>query len=219
MGYAATRDRVEHYFDRTATQVWERLTSDAPVSRIRQTVRAGRDAMRARLLSRLPPDLGGMRVLDAGCGPGVMTAELAARGATVVAADLSPQMLMIAADRLPGALRPRVTFHAGDMTDAGLGRFDAVVAMDSLIYYAGPDLLAALARLSARAPRVLFTVAPRTALLSVMFGAGKLFPRADRSPAMVPQSPARLRRRLPGLRDHGRVTSGFYISQALELAP
>jgi magnesium-protoporphyrin O-methyltransferase len=28
--YATTRDRVETYFDRTATKAWERLTSDAP---------------------------------------------------------------------------------------------------------------------------------------------------------------------------------------------
>ena len=48
--YAATRARVEDYFDRTATRVWERLTSDAPVSRIRQTVREGRDKMRAVML-------------------------------------------------------------------------------------------------------------------------------------------------------------------------
>mgnify|MGYP003552619635 CR=1 FL=1 len=50
--YSATRDRVEDYFDRSATKVWERLTSDAPVSRIRQTVREGRDQMRALMLSR-----------------------------------------------------------------------------------------------------------------------------------------------------------------------
>ena len=78
--YAATRDRVENYFDRTATKAWERLTSDAPVSRIRQTVREGRDRMRALMLSRLPEDLRGARVLDAGCGTGAMAAELAARG-------------------------------------------------------------------------------------------------------------------------------------------
>ena len=72
--YAATRDRVETYFDRTATKAWERLTSDAPVSRIRQTVREGRDRMRALMLSRLPEDLRGARVLDAGCGTGLMTA-------------------------------------------------------------------------------------------------------------------------------------------------
>ena len=55
--YTATRERVEHYFDRSATKVWDRLTSDAPVSRIRQTVREGRDRMRATMLSRLPADL------------------------------------------------------------------------------------------------------------------------------------------------------------------
>ena len=68
--YGATRARVEDYFDRTATRTWERLTSDAPVSRIRQTVREGRDRMRAPMLSRLPADLTGARVLDAGCGAG-----------------------------------------------------------------------------------------------------------------------------------------------------
>ena len=47
--YSHTRHRLEEYFDRTASQTWERLTSDAPVSRIRQTVRAGRDRMRAAL--------------------------------------------------------------------------------------------------------------------------------------------------------------------------
>ena len=73
--YSATRDRVEQYFDRSATKVWERLTSDAPVSRIRQTVREGRDKMRALMLGRLPSDLRGARVLDAGCGAGQMTAN------------------------------------------------------------------------------------------------------------------------------------------------
>ena len=64
--YSATRDRVEQYFDRSATKVWERLTSDAPVSRIRQTVREGRDRMRRTLLDWLPEDLRGRRILDAG---------------------------------------------------------------------------------------------------------------------------------------------------------
>ena len=39
MAYETTRDRVETYFRRTATRTWEQLTSDAPVSRIRETVR------------------------------------------------------------------------------------------------------------------------------------------------------------------------------------
>ena len=42
MTYARTLSRIETYFDQTATRAWERLTSDAPVSRIRETVRRGR---------------------------------------------------------------------------------------------------------------------------------------------------------------------------------
>lgn len=215
--YATTRDRVETYFDRTATKAWERLTSDAPVSRIRQTVREGRTSMRALMLSRLPGDLTGSRVLDAGCGTGAMTEELAKRGATVVAADISPRLVAIAQDRLPVALRPQVTFHAGDMTDAALGVFDAVLAMDSLIYYGADDIARTLHALGQRADRVVFTVAPRTPLLMAMWHAGKLFPRSDRSPVMIPHGLRDLTLAAgPGLARVGRVARGFYISDCLE---
>jgi magnesium-protoporphyrin O-methyltransferase len=216
----ATRDRVAGYFDGTATKVWERLTSDAPVSRIRATVREGRERMRALMLSRLPADLAGARVLDAGCGTGAATAELAARGAEVVAVDISPRLVDIAARRLAPELRGRVSFRAGDMLDPRLGRFDAVIAMDSLIYYAEGDLARALGGLSARAGQTVFTVAPRTPLLMAMWQAGRLFPRADRSPTMVPQDWRRLARAVPGHLAHvGRVTRGFYISDCLDLRP
>ncbi len=72
--YQHRRGEIEHYFDRTAAQTWARLTSDAPVGRIRATVRAGRDRMRATLLSWLPHDLHGQRILDAGCGTGALGA-------------------------------------------------------------------------------------------------------------------------------------------------
>ncbi len=216
-GYRTTRDRVETYFDRTATAVWDRLTSDAPVSRVRATVRAGRDSMRALMLSRLPADLRGARVLDAGCGTGVMAAELAQRGADVVGVDISPQLVEIAVKRLPEGLAGRVQFRAGDMLDAGLGTFDHVVAMDSLIYYDAPDLASALERLAARAPQVVFTVAPRTPLLMAFWGVGRAFPRADRSPTMVPHAPDRLTREVRGLASVGRVSRGFYISECLEV--
>jgi len=49
--YDTRRDQLETYFDRTAARTWEQLTSDAPVSKVRQTVRAGRDHMRAHMLS------------------------------------------------------------------------------------------------------------------------------------------------------------------------
>ncbi|MGR3504339.1 MAG: magnesium protoporphyrin IX methyltransferase [Paracoccaceae bacterium] len=222
MSYDRTLSRVETYFDKTATRTWERLTSDAPVSRIRETVRRGRDGMRARMLAQLPEDLRGARVLDAGCGAGQMTTELAARGADVVAVDISPSLVDIARKRLPVDLAGRVTFASGDMLADKLGRFDHVMAMDSLIYYNDADIRNALETLANRTSgSVVFTVAPRTTLLMGMWYAGKLFPRSDRSPVMIPHSPATLAHGLRGagrIRDLGRISSGFYISQALEFS-
>lgn len=224
MSYDQTLARVETYFDRTATRAWEALTSDAPVSKIRQTVREGRDTMRAQMLARLPDDLRGARILDAGCGAGQMTAELAARGADVVAVDISPALVEIAQKRLDTRLQRHVSFHSGDMLASNLGRFDHVLAMDSLIYYTAPDLARALTELAARTSGgIIFTVAPRTPLLMALWRVGKLFPRADRSPVMVPHSAARLAQGLRAAGSNARLTPldriarGFYISQAMEV--
>ena len=221
--YSATLNRVETYFDKTATKTWERLTSDAPVSGVRATVRAGRDRMREVMLSRLPQDLSGKRVLDAGCGAGQVTEILAARGADVVAIDISPSLVDIAKKRVPVHLHPKVGFGSGDMFDPALGRFDYVIAMDSMIYYEAPDLGQKLATLSERVNEaVVFTVAPRTPVLMTFWGMGKLFPRSDRSPVMIPHSPVRVAeetRKAGGkgsLTEIERITSGFYISTCLE---
>ena len=225
--YLARRGELETYFDRTAVEAWSKLTSDAPVGRIRTTVRAGRIQMRETLLDWLPADRSGRRVLDAGCGTGAFAAEAARRGAEVVAVDLSPTLVDLARSRVSaqgGA--GRIVFIAGDMLDPAHGNFDHVVAMDSLIHYRTPDLVEMLGRLAARATRsLLFTVAPRTPALAVMHATGRLFPRGNRAPAIVPVAETRLRRLLaasPALtgwsqgRDN-KVLSGFYVSRAQEL--
>jgi magnesium-protoporphyrin O-methyltransferase len=224
--YQHRRGEIEHYFDRTAAQTWARLTSDAPVGRIRATVRAGRDRMRATLLSWLPADLRGKRILDAGCGTGALAIEAARRGAEVLAIDLSPTLVALAQERLPDSLGAgSVVFCSGDMLDAGLGHFDHVVAMDSLIHYRAPDVVAALSRLAERTRRsIVFTAAPRTPATLAMLTMGKLFPRGDRSPAIEPVAPAELRRRMSADASlaawrTGRyelISGGFYKSQALE---
>ncbi len=228
--YLTRRSQLLTYFDRTAVEAWARLTSDAPVSKIRATVRAGRDAMRAEILSYLPQDLTGARLLDAGCGTGALAIEAARRGAHVVAIDLSPTLVDLARERTPSTLgKGRIEFLAGDMLDTALGRFDHAVAMDSLIHYKTDDLADAVARLAERVERsIVFTFAPRTPALSVMYAAGKLFPRGDRSPAIVPTSPGTIQRRLAAAaRQNGqsawrlgrsqRIASGFYISQTQEV--
>ncbi len=48
--YLEKRSQLQQYFDRTAFDAWAKLTSTAPVSGIRKTVRAGRDEMRNVLL-------------------------------------------------------------------------------------------------------------------------------------------------------------------------
>jgi magnesium-protoporphyrin O-methyltransferase len=225
--YLERRAWIEGYFDRTAAAAWARLTSDAPVSGVRARVRAGRDRMRSTLTTWLPDDLSGTTVLDAGCGPGTLATELAARGATVVGVDLSPTLVELARERAAALpLRGSVEFRAGDMLDPAHGRFDWIVAMDSVIHYAGPEMSAAVAGLAHRARRgVLFTFVPRTPLLATVHAVGRLFPRKDRAPAVEPQVERLLMERLakePGLAGwrpgrSERVNAGVYVSQAVEL--
>ena len=227
--YIARRGELQTYFDRTAVEAWARLTSDAPVGRIRATVRAGRDEMRATLLSWLPANLRGARLLDAGCGTGALSIEAARRGAMVVAIDLSPTLVSVARERMPSDIDPSaIDFRSGDMLDAKLGRFDFVVAMDSLIHYRAADICGIMAGLAARTDEaLLITFAPKTPALAAMHAVGRLFPRGDRAPAIEPVASHELLDRLerePGLerwtpaRSH-RVASGFYTSQALEMIP
>jgi magnesium-protoporphyrin O-methyltransferase len=223
VSYIERRGQLETYFDRTAAEAWSRLTSDAPVSRIRATVREGRDRMRGTLLSWLPDDMRGMRLLDAGCGTGMLALEAAKRGAEVTAIDLSPTLVGLARDRLPGTLK--VDFRVGDMLDPALGRFDHIVSMDSLIHYKAADMVRALELLTDRtSSSVVFTFAPSTKALMVMHAVGKLFTRGNRAPAIEPVREASLRTLLTGLDGwkasrSERIACGFYTSQALELVP
>jgi magnesium-protoporphyrin O-methyltransferase len=225
--YDTRRGEVEAYFDRTAVDAWARLTSDAPVGRIRETVRRGRAGMRAMLLDWLPEDLSGARVLDAGCGPGQLAVEAARRGGHVLGVDLSPTLISLARERHPrDAGGGRLTFRVGDMLDPAHGAFDHVVAMDALIHYSMADAVGVLGQW---APRVrssmVFTFAPRTRALALMHAAGRVFPSSNRAPAIVPVAEGALVEeiaRAPSLQAWRvgrtqRVAAGFYTSQALEL--
>jgi magnesium-protoporphyrin O-methyltransferase len=222
--YAAQREQLETYFDRTARRAWEQLTSDAKVSGIRATVRAGRERMRATLLSWLPQDLRRTRLLDAGCGTGALAVAAAQRGADVTAVDVAGGLVDVARERAPGFLgHGRIDWRIGDMLDPRLGCFDHAVAMDSLIHYTADDVAAAVHALAARTHNsIVFTFAPRTPLLAAMHAVGRVFPRGNRAPAIQPVEEPALRDRLAVLEGWRigrteRIVSGFYMSQAMEL--
>lgn len=225
--YETRRSELTRYFDRTAAQAWARLTSDAPVSRIRETVRAGRDQMRAHLLSWLPADLSGHTLYDAGCGPGALAIEAARRGAQVVAVDVSPTLIELAAERVPEELAGRIEFGVGDMLSAVNGPFDYVVAMDSLIHYEAQDKIDAIAALAGLARHsVCLTFAPKTPALTAMHMVGRMFPKGEhRAPAIEPVAEKALHAGIDSCASLSawqagrttRVSVGFYVSQGLEL--
>lgn len=226
ISYLNRRSKLQDYFDRTANDAWAKLTSDAPVSGIRATVRAGRDQMRSNLIARLPESLAGKRILDAGCGTGALALELAKKGASIVAIDLSPNLIELAKERIAPADRQNIDFRSGDMLDDGLGEFDYVVGMDSMIHYCATDMLVVLEKLAPRVRnKIVFTFAPSTLPLEIMIRVGRLFPRKDRAPFIEPISQNKLSKLIdqsPWFVDwkipHTQlVSSGFYKSQLMEI--
>ena len=90
-------------------------------------------------LDALARYVGGLGLLgDIGCGPGHVTAHLAASGADVLGLDLSPGMIAVAR-----AAYPVLGFEVADKRALGVrpGRFTGLLAMYSLIHFA-PDTLA-----------------------------------------------------------------------------
>lgn len=228
--YDVRKEQLQTYFDSTANKAWEQLTSDAPVSKIRETVRNGRQAMADCLLDWLPNNMSGMRILDAGCGTGSLSIQAAGRGAQVTGIDISPSLIRIAQQRTPEALAGKIDFKSGDMLSVNGERFDAIIAMDSLIHYQAHDIMSSINSLAdclsnESGSQLVFTFAPRTPLLMLMKTAGKFFPKGDRSPAIEPIEETRLQRMiLSSAAQHNcssfrtqRINTPFYKSQALEL--
>ena len=79
-------------------------------------------------------DLGGRRVLDVGCGIGRLTEVAAAHASAVYALDPDAERVEEARERIPPALRDRVTFAVcgAEELDAPGRRFDVALCGWSL---------------------------------------------------------------------------------------
>jgi len=120
----------------------------------------------------------GTRMLDAGCGAGLLALLASFRGAEVSALDASPNLLAIARQRLPSADIREGDLESLPFADAS---FDAVAAVNSVFYAA--DMAAAmreLVRVTRPGGRVVVTAwgPPEKCefLTAVMPGLGPLMP-------------------------------------------
>ena len=219
--YLAKRARLENYFNEVSSDAWDKLTSNEPVSFVRQLVREGREKMQAAIIEKLPKDLRGTRILDAGCGTGVLSRMLDEKGAEVVGVDISEKLIEVAKNR--SSLNKNIEYFAGDMKEQSFGNFDYIIAMDSLIHYSTEDVISSIADFSNRANNsVLFTIIPSTFTLRTKLRLGKYFPKSERSPEVVPIEWGQLEQ-LEALKINAsltkikRIKSFFYVSEAWEL--
>jgi len=122
---------VEHFDKLSTNRGWSHLYAVSDGKSYHFHVR------RARVLELLPEKLG--RVLDVGCGPGVMVSAVLERGGSFEGRDLSPKMISESIEKF-GDL-PNVNFKQGDIENIDLpdASCDQVLAMAVIEYLASPD--------------------------------------------------------------------------------
>ena len=123
-------------FDRLAARFWDPHGEFRPLHLL-NPVRAGYIAARAPLAGR--------RVLDVGCGGGLLAEALAAAGASATGIDLAPGMIEVArlhAAQVQLAIDYRLT-GAEELAAATPGAFDVVTCMEMLEHVPEPAAMVA----------------------------------------------------------------------------
>jgi len=135
-GATARDDRVRATYGAIATEYAEQFATELDSLPFERWV-----------LDRVVIEAGGRPVMDAGCGPGHVTAYLAAAGADARGIDLTPRMVELARASFPGA-----RYDVADLTQLirpeNADGWGAVLGWYSLIHLAGSEFPAAVAALA-----------------------------------------------------------------------
>ena len=224
-------DNIQHkqqllrYFDGEGFGRWQQIYGETPLSGVRASVREGHSRVVALALDWLgaarhgdTPNknslpLSSSRILDAGCGTGLLTLALARRGWNVTAVDIAPNMVE-ATRAAAQAAELNVHTLVGDLETAE-GAFDAVACLDVLIHYPAELFVPMLTSLAARTRGPLvFTYAPHEPLLAALHWVGGLFPKPQRRTTvqMIPRDLVAKTLAQAGMqiRREQRVSVGFY---------
>ncbi len=152
-------------FDQLAHRWWDPQGEFRPLHEI--------NPLRLEWIDRHAP-LAGKRVLDVGCGGGILTEAMAQRGARVTGIDLSDKALRIAGLHLQES-RLSVIYEKTSVDDFAArhtGEFDVVTCMELLEHVPEPAaMVAACARLVRAGGQVFFSTInrnPRSYLFAVI---------------------------------------------------
>ncbi|HMQ54615.1 MAG TPA: magnesium protoporphyrin IX methyltransferase [Anaerolineae bacterium] len=219
---AAHKVQLQSYFNGIGFERWSAIYGQAPLSRIRRTVREGHELMLAQVDLWLSETRSGGTLLDAGCGTGLFSVAMARRGFEVTAIDIAPRMVQAAqAYAQQAGVADRIRFMQGDLESVS-GSFDAVVCLDVLVHYpreAFERLSTLLAQRCATGP-LLFTYAPYNRFLALLHWLGGHFPK-DHRRAEIQMTPDRVVNEVLAaagmcVRRTADISHGFYHIKLLE---
>jgi SAM-dependent methyltransferase len=117
--------------------VWARIERETPATYWEENEVLGRQEAYGALLARLQP-IGGRRILDAGCGRGLLARRLAKEGARVTGADVLVDHVSEARERgINEGRRSALRWAAADFRDLLLARgaFDDLVLQEVIEDY------------------------------------------------------------------------------------